>query len=50
MWSNHGAGRHIPYPLFRWLDNLPDDLDIEAARAEIAARPEVQERIAALQS
>ena len=50
VWNSRDPGRHIPYPLFRWLDNLPDASAIEAARTELATRPEVLARIAELQS
>lgn len=46
------AGHHrgaIPYILFRWLDNLPDERDIEMAKARVSQH-DVVEALAALQT
>lgn len=50
VWDPREKGRPIPYPLFRWLDNLPDESDLAEANEHIEARPEIVERIAALQN
>ncbi len=49
VWDPHDPGRPIPYPLFRWLDNLPDEADLLEAKELITSRPEVLDRIDALQ-
>jgi uncharacterized phage-associated protein len=46
-WDEDHPGRPIPYSLFRWFDNLPDEDDIAAARATIIERG-LTERIAQL--
>lgn len=48
-WDPDSPGRPIPYILFRWLDNVPDDEDAELARAQLE-RPGVAAAVAALQS
>lgn len=48
VWEDDEPGRDMPYLTFRWLDNLPDEDDLETAAEIIAARPEVQEEITAL--
>lgn len=48
VWHPYDRGRPIPYAMFRWFDNLPDELDIKKAKAEIESRPEVLETIKAL--
>lgn len=50
VWDPKEPGLEIPYLLFRWVDNLPDETDLEYARNEIASRPEVLETIEELQS
>ncbi|MFN0074534.1 MAG: Panacea domain-containing protein [Chloroflexota bacterium] len=37
-WDSKSPGRPIPNPLFRWLDNLPDEFGIERAKARIEER------------
>ena len=49
VWDSHEHGLPIPYPLFRWLDNLPDESDLLEAKEQVAARPDVLDRIQALQ-
>jgi uncharacterized phage-associated protein len=49
VYSADDEGRPIPYMLFRWVDNLPDEQDAEMARARIA-QPDVAEVIATLRS
>jgi len=46
-WDPERQGQPIPYMLFRWHDNLPDQEDIEAARQSIYDR-RLESRIAAL--
>jgi uncharacterized phage-associated protein len=36
VWDPKDAGREIPYVLFRWLDNLPDEDDAEFVRSQLA--------------
>jgi hypothetical protein len=36
IWKAEEPGRKIPFVAFRWLDNLPDDSDLEAARQLLA--------------
>lgn len=42
FWEAEDPGRRIPYPAFRWLDNLPDDDDLEEARKALS-RPGISE-------
>ena len=49
VWDARDQGRPIPYPLFRWLDNLPDESDLLEAKGQIESRPEVLDNIKALQ-
>lgn len=48
VWDSSQPYQEIPYPLFRWVENLPDDEDLEKAAEEQLNRPEVQEILAAL--
>lgn len=48
VWNWREPGRPIPYMLFRWLDNLPAPEDLVVAQKQLAARPEVMERVKAL--
>jgi uncharacterized phage-associated protein len=50
VWDWRQPGRSIPYMLFRWLDNLPDEADVAEARKQIAARPKLLDRIRELNS
>jgi uncharacterized phage-associated protein len=45
VWNWRDPGRRIPYMLFRWLDNLPDESDLAVARKTLASRPKVLERV-----
>ena len=47
IWNSSDPGRHIPYVAFRWLDNLPDEEDLEEAR-KVLARPGLAEHVAEL--
>lgn len=48
-WSPGSPGRAIPYILFRWLDNMPDEEDAALAQAQLA-RPDVAAQLEALRS
>ena len=36
VWDPYRPGLPIPYVLFRWLDNMPDEADLEAAKKDLA--------------
>ncbi len=46
-WDATNPGRPIPYPLMRWLDNVPEEADLAVAKKAIA-RPHVAAEIKAL--
>ena len=50
VWDSYDRGRPIPYALFRWVDNLPEEEDLLEAKRLIESRPDVKDRIAELQS
>lgn len=50
VWDWRNQGHPIPYLLFRWVDNLPTDDDLERAAEHVAANQEIQVRIEELQT
>ncbi len=46
-WNANDPGRPIPYPLMRWMDNLPEEADLAVAKKAIS-RPHVAAEIKAL--
>lgn len=41
IWDDTSPGLHIPYMAFRWLDNVPDEEDLRAARESIESDPDL---------
>ena len=50
VWDSHYPGLPIPYALFRWLDNMPDEDDLLEAKRHLESRPDVLNRIEELQT
>jgi uncharacterized phage-associated protein len=50
VWDWRDPGQPIPYLLFRWVDNLPTDDDLERAADHVSANQEIQARIEELQT
>jgi uncharacterized phage-associated protein len=47
VWDPSEPNKRIPYSVFRWLDNLPDDEDLAKAKKALS-RPNVVRELAAL--
>ena len=50
VWNPAHQGERIPYSLFRWMENLPDEDDLKAAHDAISRSPSLQARIQELES